>query len=161
MIAIKLLLVPVLFVLVMEISSCRCHDEACAPGGLGIEVKGFDSSELNGVVLRRYDTVGFYAHLLEAIPCREIVTDTVNGVPHTLLALNTLGNYDWEIIFPVIQKTFRIYDPKYEYQSQRICNSGLKLVQCITPITAYTQDGILHSVIPPQPDHSDLIQIQR
>ena len=145
----------------LAMSSCKCHDEACSPGGVGIEVRGFDPSELKNIVLRRYDTAGFYVHLLETIPCREIITDTVNGVPHTLLSLNTLGNFNWELVFPAIQKTVRIYNLTYEHQTQQICNGDDKPFLCTSPITSYNQDGVIHNTIPPQADHAECIQIQR
>lgn len=150
-----------LLLILAGIVSCRCYDKPCAGGSLPFEVRGFDSADLKGVELRRYDTAGFYSRLLEIVPGREIYYDTVNGIPHVLLDLNVLTNFDWELYFPAIQKTVRVYDLQYESRTHRVCSSSDENLPCGTPITSYYQDGFYHTAIPPQVDHSEFIQVTR
>jgi hypothetical protein len=83
-----------LFIPALLAASCKCHDEPCIPGGLCIELHGFESAALQGVSLRRFDTSGFYANLLQTTPCGITLSDTVNDTPHTVLSCGVSGGYD-------------------------------------------------------------------
>jgi hypothetical protein len=142
------------------IVSCRCHEETCQPGGLLIAVVGFDSSELRDVEMRRYDEQG-YKRAYDTIRNTTIIYDTVNGKPHTLLSLGPSGGYNWEVFFPAVSKTVRLYNLRYEHQTQKVCDGLGKKYICTSPITAYTQDGVVHVFGHGQSSYTDYVVVQR
>jgi hypothetical protein len=125
------------------IAGCKCYEEPCAEYPMPhVRLTGFDSVELSNVIVRRWDTAGFYTRLIDT-SIRNLSAKGATGIAG-------LGNiypwfgYNFEIVFPAIPRTVRLYNFRYRLQSQEVCPGwNVKEKSCENPLTTYMQEGRL------------------
>jgi hypothetical protein len=126
-------------------AGCKCHDEACRlyPENF-VRLIGFDSSEQSLIIVRRWDTTGFYTRLVDtAIYNANTVNKPLIGTIND--SRFPWAGYDIEIVIPAIPRTIRFYDFRYEARSQQVCPGfNKKEIECTNPLLSYTQEGAVH-----------------
>ena len=125
------------------ITGCTCHDESCTlHTDPVVRLAGFDSTELSRVIVRRWDTSGFYTRLADT----SIQHAYKKGVPGAgyISPRGLWYGYNIEIVFPDIPRTIRLYNFKYEMLSQQVCPGfNKKELLCENPLKTYMQEGVL------------------
>lgn len=121
--------------LLFSLASCW-RTVQCSNISQQLEFIGFDSTELNSVILYKYQTGNTFSQLVDSVdigtnnyrwdyynggyfPDSLIITPSMVHKPYdTLLTINSF--YDWKIYVPATGKKYFISDLSYDQQSKRI-----------------------------------------
>ena len=134
-----------LFAAIVTLGGCACHTDHCPNGLVAIHLSHFDSADLSKIIVRRYDSTGFYTAVIDSF--------IDSGTPVTGYAradtelTGSVPTGDLELVFPYSGKTVRIYMQQYDDQTIKRCNGFFdKQAECYSPLKSYLQDGTYHTV---------------
>lgn len=131
---------PSLFLLLIPFLEGCCRYEACQPDKIGVTFRNYSPAELSTVILRRYDTIGFYQHLLDTIV---VPADFNTGGTGEAALINRVpyGGYNWEVALPAAGRTVRLFNLTYDNREIRSCEQKVDI--CFTPIKSFIQDSLI------------------
>ncbi|MBS1688924.1 MAG: hypothetical protein JSS96_09385 [Bacteroidetes bacterium] len=131
----KKLLIPSLFLSLLTLVSCW-RTMQCVNPMQQLQFIGFDSTELNSVILYKYQTGNTFSNLVDSFdigtnsyrwdhyyggyyPDSLIIMSSMVHKPYdTLLTINNF--YDWEVYIPATGKRYFISDVKYDQQTKKM-----------------------------------------
>lgn len=121
------------------LSGC-CSEHPCQQSFLSIQLAGFDSTEIDTVIIRRYGSA--------VTPATAPLIDTFIGNAvrcegdTTCLYPVVNGVSNFEIYIPAIARTVHIDSFVYDnHTSQKVCGISQKIAECFNQIIAYRADG--------------------
>jgi len=126
-------------------AGCSCYEEPCAEYTIPhVRLTGFDSVELSNVIVRRWDTAGFYTRLIDS-SVQHLSRKGATGIA-SLGSLYPWLGCNFEIVFPAIPRTVRLYNFRYTMQSQEVCPGwNKKELSCENLLSTYMQEGTLRN----------------
>ncbi|MGN6568216.1 MAG: hypothetical protein ACTHJ0_09700 [Flavipsychrobacter sp.] len=144
--------------LLLYLTSCW-RTMQCVNASQQLQFIGFDSIELNSVILYKYQTGNTFSQLVDSFdigtnnykwdhyyggyyPDSLIITPSMVHKPYdTLLTINNF--YDWKIYIPATGKRYFISDVKYDQQTKKI-RSGWELIgqACFNNTSYYLNDTL-------------------